>query len=163
MLIIADITTEKRIGDTGDPWGRAPVNSFPDSWLPSKLKASSLFVVNAITQLIRYLGILIVVIICIRASGRVLLKAPLISCVAIDGRGINLDVRPFLGPRVSVTDPKDLIRVSTAKCSGLPPNWSLEIASQVIAEFISLSAAICSTSFARQGKREIGRYADGEL
>jgi hypothetical protein len=108
MSIIADITIEKRIGDPGDPWGMAPVNGFPDSWLPSKLKASFLSVVNATTQLIRYLDILLEVIICIRASGRVLLKAPLISGVARDGRGISLDVRPFFGPRVSVTGPKDL-------------------------------------------------------
>jgi hypothetical protein len=55
---------------------------------------------------------------------------------------------------------QDLIRVPTAECSGLPPNWSLNIAPQVIAELIGLSAAIRPTSFTRQGKREIWRYAD---
>jgi hypothetical protein len=77
-------------------------------------------------------------------------------------RGI-LDVRPFFGPRVPVTRPKDLIRASTAEYSSLPPDLSLDIALQVIAELISLSAEIRSTSFPKKSKRVIGRYAEGEL
>jgi hypothetical protein len=31
MVYVDNCTTEKRIGDTGDPWGMAPVDGFPDS------------------------------------------------------------------------------------------------------------------------------------
>jgi hypothetical protein len=85
-----------------------------------KVKLGSQFIVNIIPQLLRYLGIYLRVIIYIQASEYVLLKAPLISYIAIDGHRINLDIWLFLGRRGSVIGLKHFICVSMTEYSDLP-------------------------------------------